>query len=288
MTDRRDIDRRNDALLGWYDSHRRALPWRDTGDPYATLVSEAMLQQTQVTRVIDRYVAFVDRWPDPEALAEATNDEVLTAWSGLGYNSRAIRLRDAARRIVDGGWPTTVEGLRDLPGVGPYTAAAIASMAFGEPVAAVDTNLRRILSRWVGEPLAGSELDSVAAQLVALPAGDWNQALMDLGSDVCRPTTPDCERCPVVDWCADPTVYEPPPRQAAFAGSRRELRGALVRAHLAQADLVEAGRELGRSDEEIAAVVVELRTEGLLPASLTLDRRSRGASEPAGPQAPSS
>lgn len=264
MTGFGDADRRNRALLDWYARHRRTLPWRDVGDPYATLVSEAMLQQTQVTRVIDRYEAFLDRWPDPASLATATNDEVLEAWSGLGYNSRAIRLRDAARTVAEHGWPTTVEGLRELPGVGPYTAAAIASMAFGEPVAAVDTNLRRILSRWTGEPLNAAQLTSVASDLVTEPAGDWNQALMDLGATICRPTNPACDRCPVSEWCADPTVYEPPPRQSTFEGSRRQLRGALVRAHVGGEDLRAAGRALGRSEEEIDEVLVELRNEGLV------------------------
>lgn len=264
MTGAGDVDRRNRALLEWYAAHRRSLPWRDTGDPYATLVSEAMLQQTQVARVIDRYEAFLDRWPDPASLATATNDEVLAAWSGLGYNSRAIRLRDAARIVAAHGWPTTVSGLRALPGVGPYTAAAIASMAFGEPVPAVDTNLRRVLGRWVGEPLDGSRLAATASDLVAEPAGDWNQALMDLGATTCRPANPQCDRCPVSEWCADPTVYEAPPRQSTFEGSRRQLRGALVQAHVNGHDLRASGRALGRSDGEIDEVIAELRSEGLV------------------------
>lgn len=265
MTAPGDVARRNSALFAWYRHNRRTLPWRDAGDPYATLVSEAMLQQTQVSRVIERYTAFMDRWPDVESLAAASNDEVLEAWSGLGYNSRAIRLRDAARAVAAGGWPTTVDGLRALPGVGPYTAAAIASMAFGEPVAAVDTNLRRILSRWVGEPLGGRRLHTVAGELVADPGGDWNQALMDLGAAICRPANPDCGRCPVAEWCSDPSVYEPPPRQSTFAGSRRQLRGALVRAHVAGNDLHAAGRALDRSADEIDGVIDDLRSEGLLP-----------------------
>lgn len=257
---------RADALLAWYSRERRDLPWRRTdGDPYATLVSEAMLQQTQVGRVVDRYEAFMERWPDVESLAAASTDEVLEAWSGLGYNSRAIRLRDAARIVTEDGWPSTVAGLRELPGVGPYTAAAIASIAFGEPVAAVDTNLRRVLSRWVGEPLDGRELERVATHHVAEPAGDWNQAMMDLGATTCRPTDPACDVCPVAAWCVDPTVYDPPARQAPFDGSRRQLRGALVRAHLQGGDLLDAGRSLDRSDGEISGVIEDLRSEGLLP-----------------------
>ena len=266
MTPRGDITARNDALLAWYADHRRRLPWREAVDPYLTLVSEAMLQQTQVGRVIAKFEAFVERWPDPPSLAEATTEEVLAAWSGLGYNSRAIRLRDAAAIVARDGWPTSVEGLRTLPGVGPYTAAAIASMAFGEPVAAVDTNLRRVISRWMGEPLSGSALDRTAGDLVTEPAGMWNQALMDLGAMVCRPADPQCERCPVSAWCADPTVYEPPPRQSRFEGSRRQLRGALVRAHLDGEDPIRAGHALGRTADEVEEVLADLRTEGILPS----------------------
>ena len=256
---------RGGALLSWYADERRDLPWRRVRDPYATLVSEAMLQQTQVNRVIDRYEAFMARWPDASSLAAASTDEVLTAWSGLGYNARAVRLRDAARVVAEHGWPSTVEGLRELPGVGPYTAAAIASIAFGAPVAAVDTNLRRVLGRWVGRPLDGKDLDRTAADHVVEPAGEWNQAMMDLGATLCRPTNPACESCPVATWCSDPTVYEPPARQAPFDGSRRQLRGALVRAHLRGEDLAAAGRALDRSDAEVLAVIEDLRTEGLLP-----------------------
>ena len=266
MTMGGDVTARNDALVAWYDEHRRRLPWREVVDPYLTLVSEAMLQQTQVSRVIPRFEAFVERWPDPASLAAATTDEVLAEWSGLGYNSRAIRLRDAAAIVARDGWPTSVEGLRELPGVGPYTAAAIASIAFGEPVAAVDTNLRRVISRWVGEPLSGRELAAAAAELVAEPAGTWNQALMDLGATLCRPTDPRCERCPVATWCTDPTVYEPPPRQSRFEGSRRQLRGALVRAHLDGEDPLRAGHALGRTDAEVDRALADLRAEGVLPS----------------------
>lgn len=265
MTPSRDAAARNAALVDWYGANGRTLPWRDVGDPYATLVSEAMLQQTQVGRVIERYPRFMARWPDPESLARSTTDEVLSEWSGLGYNARAIRLRDAARIVARDGWPTTVEGLAALPGVGPYTAAAIASIAFGVAVPAVDTNLRRVLSRWVGEPLSGNRLASRARELVADDAGDWNQALMDLGSTVCRPVNPACSSCPVSAWCADPTVYEPPPRQSTFEGSRRQLRGALVKANVAGRDPREAGRALGRAQSEVESVIDELQDEGLLP-----------------------
>jgi A/G-specific adenine glycosylase len=259
-----EISARNEELLGWYRDAKRDLPWRDVDDPYLTLVSEAMLQQTQVTRVIGRFERFVERFPDPAALASASITDLLAEWSGLGYNSRALRLREAAAIVARDGWPTTAGGLRDLPGVGPYTAAAIASMAFGEPVAAVDTNLRRVLSRWMGESLAGRALEQAAALVVGHPAGDWNQALMDLGSSICRPREPRCAECPVQQWCLDPTVYEAPPPQPAFNGSRRELRGAIVRASTTGGSPWDAGRALGRDHAEIASVIEDLRSEGLL------------------------
>jgi A/G-specific adenine glycosylase len=251
--------------MQWYSDHRRDLPWRSAPSPYGTLVSEAMLQQTQVDRVIPRYVAFMQRWPTVEALASAPRSEVVAEWSGLGYNARAVRLHEAARTITSDGWPTTAEDLARLPGVGPYTAAAIASIGFGEHVAAVDTNLRRVLSRWAGEPLSGAPLRTVAAAWVGSPAGEWNQAVMDLGATMCRPRSPRCDRCPVRSWCADPNVYEPPRRQGRFEGSNRQLRGALVRAYATGADPLDAGLALGRSAEEVHAALGRLVAEGLLP-----------------------
>ena len=228
------------------------------------MVSEAMLQQTQVQRVVPRFEQFVDRWPTEDALADASNSEVLEAWSGLGYNSRAIRLRDAARTVSEHGWPRSVSALQELPGIGPYTASAIASICFGAPVPAVDTNLRRVLSRWYGEPLAGADLKRFAADVVGEPAGTWNQALMDLGSMLCTPAAPACSDCPVASLCTDPTVYEPPPRQSRFEGSHRQLRGALVRAHVTGESLRRAGERLGRSQTQIEAAMRELTDEGLL------------------------
>ena len=255
---------RNAALVYWYECEARNLPWRVFGNPYLTLVSEAMLQQTQVERVIPKFTEFIDTWPTVERLAEATTSRLLAIWSGLGYNSRALRLRESAQIITDSGWPTTVTGLQELPGVGPYTAAAIASIAFDVDVPAVDTNLKRVLSRWHGEPLSGEPLDVYASDVLASPAGLWNQAVMDLGAMVCRPKDPSCGTCPVSDWCADPTVYEPPARQSAFNGSRRELRGALVRAAVTDNDLHATGRSLNRADAEIEDTIVALKAEGLI------------------------
>jgi len=255
---------RNEALLGWYGTEARELPWRVFGDPYVTLVSEAMLQQTQVERVIPKFDIFIDTWATVGELAEASSNQLLSVWSGLGYNSRAFRLRDSARIVTEHGWPTSVAGLEELPGIGPYTASAIASIAFGVDVPAIDTNLKRVLSRWHGEPLSGKPLEEFAVGSLASPAGLWNQAVMDLGATICRPTNPACGRCPVSRWCADPTVYEPPVKQSPFKGSRRELRGALVRASLYDGNLYATGEALGRSDTEISETITALRTEGLV------------------------
>ncbi len=240
------------ALLDWYGRHRRDAPWRTTSDPWRILVSEVMSQQTQVSRVIPKWRAFLERFPTPADCAAAPRSEVLGMWSGLGYNSRAIRLQEAARIVADEGWPTTSETLRALPGVGPYTAAAVACFAFGEQVPAVDTNLRRVLSRWAGLPLDQGALHDYAVE--ELPDGvaeDWNQAVMDLASSICSPRDPSCALCPVSAWCADPSVYEPPRPQGRFEGSSREARGAVIRVltsgaataeEIAEREGIDAGR----------------------------------------------
>ncbi|MBT8198341.1 MAG: A/G-specific adenine glycosylase [Acidimicrobiia bacterium] len=224
------MDARRERLLGWYRDRSRDLPWRRSSDPYRVLVSEVMLQQTQVDRVIPKFEAFLRRFPSVESLAAADLGDVLEMWHGLGYNSRAKRLRDAARVIAADGWPTDEAGLQTLPGIGPYTAAAVASIAFGEQVPAVDTNLKRVISRWRGLPLEGAPLTEAAMdELGDAPAGDWNQAVMDLGATTCRPRNPRCHDCPVQAWCVDPTVYVPPPRQSRFEGSLRQVRARILR-----------------------------------------------------------
>lgn len=221
---------RTDALLDWYRRDHRDFPWRNTTDPYRILVSEVMLQQTQASRVVAHYERFLDLFPSVEELAAARLGDVLRAWSGLGYNNRARRLHETAQRVSTLGWPRTAADLEALPGLGPYTAAAVASFAFGEPVAAIDTNVRRVLSRWYGEPLTGAALRRSATTV--LPPGaaaTWNQALMDLGARVCRPRRPSCQTCPVAGWCSGPETYVAPPRQARFEGSVRQVRGAILR-----------------------------------------------------------
>lgn len=252
---------RTEALLDWYGRNRRDLPWRHTDDPWHILVSEVMLQQTQASRVADAYKRFIHRFPNPDSLAGASSNDVLSYWIGLGYNTRALRLREAARIICEQGWPRTSAALLDLPGVGPYTAAAVACFAFGEQVAAVDTNLRRVLSRWVGRPLDGSDLVATASDLLADGAAVyWNQAVMDLGATLCRPS-PNCDACPVAEWCTDPTVYIPPRPQGRFEGSVRQTRAAIIRLLLDGDVAVDVIRSrYGHADAALEA----LETEGLI------------------------
>ncbi len=189
-----------------------------------------MLQQTQAERVVGHYTRFLQVYPTPAELAAAAPAEVLSVWSGLGYNRRALRLREAARVIASTGWPTTQATLGELPGVGRYTAAAVACFAFGAQIATPDTNMRRVLGRWYGRTLHGNSLDeAAAAELPPGRAADWNQAVMDLGATCCKPLKPACSRCPVQAWCAGPETYAPPPPQPRFEGSARQARGAVVR-----------------------------------------------------------
>jgi len=197
-------------LLAWYARHRRTLPWRGVGDPYAVLVSEIMLQQTQVARVLDYYPRFLARYPTLEDLAAAPADAVRESWAGLGYYARARNLHAAARQVVagDGALPRDPAMLRGLPGIGRYTAGAVASLAFGADVAAVDTNAARVIARVLGvggRGGAGARLARVWRHAEALvPAGrsaDWNQALMDLGATICTARAPRCPACPVRRVC---------------------------------------------------------------------------------------
>src|SRR4051812_32741680 len=190
-----------DALLDWYARVRRPLPWRFTRDPYAILVSEVMLQQTQAVRVVPYYEHWMERFPTAAALAAAPVRDVLAVWSGLGYNRRAVARAEGARQVAEGGWPP-VERLPDLPGVGPYTAGALASFAFGAPVAAADTNARRVIERREGRRHTAAELTRRLAQLLPhARAADFNQAMMELGATVCRPRRPVCTACPVRGGC---------------------------------------------------------------------------------------
>lgn len=194
-------------LLAWFRTHRRDLPWRRTRDPWAIWVSEIMLQQTRVETVAPYFERFMARFPTPLALAQTAEDEVLAAWSGLGYYRRARMLHAAARVVADRAMPTEREGLLALPGVGRYTAGAIASIAFGEAVGLVDGNVARVLARLfaIEDDMKGAGMrraEALAERLVAPDApGDWNQALMELGATVCTPRAPACERCPIGASC---------------------------------------------------------------------------------------
>jgi A/G-specific adenine glycosylase len=268
-----------DAILAWYEARRRDLPWRRTRDPYRILVSEVMLQQTQVARVVPFYEAFLARFPTAAALAAAPAADVLARWSGLGYNRRALALRAAARAVVRDGWPRDAAGLRALPGVGPYTAAAVASFAFGEQVAAVDTNVRRVIERIDGRVRPPSALARRAAEL--LPPGraaDWNQALMELGATVCGARAPACDACPVARCAsrgrAGAAAGEAARARAARAPRRRfeetdrYVRGRVLAALVAGAgsDELVAGRALpaGIAPERVERAIAGLARDGLV------------------------
>lgn len=204
-------------LLAWFATSRRDLPWRRTRDPYAIWLSEVMLQQTQVATVVPYWHRYLERFPSVEALASAPVDDVLALWSGLGYYARARNLHRAAQVIVErhaGRLPADLESLRGLPGFGPYTAAAVASIAFGVDAPLVDGNVARVLCRLEGWALGAEEARAKAwsAAEALLPsgrAGDWNQALMELGATVCSPAAPACDRCPVQRQCRAAETEEP-------------------------------------------------------------------------------
>lgn len=237
-----DLARIRTALLAWYDREHRSFPWRGLGDPYAVLVSEVMLQQTQASRVADRFPTFMDRFPTAAALAAAPASDLLAAWSGLGYNRRALSLQRAAAAVGRDGWPETVEGLERLPGIGPYTARAVASLAFGRPVGVVDTNVRRWLIRRLSVTDAPGDLQRAADALATTTpdgrAADWTHATMEFGASICRSRAPRCEACPIAGGCPSRGVAArvPVARQAPLRGSDRAYRGAVVRVLSARGD----------------------------------------------------
>ena len=230
------------ALLAWYGREARDLPWRRTCDPYAILVSEVMLQQTQVARVVPRYEAWIARWPTAADLAAAPVAEVLAAWVGLGYNRRALRLREACAVVARDGWP---EDLRGLPGIGPYTAAAVGAFAFGRDELPVDTNVRRVLERTGWTP--------------ARTPPALGQALMELGATVCRARDAACGECPVAARCASAGRVTVAPRAASstrerFEDSNRWVRGRVVEA-LAAGTALPEGIELERLERAVDGLV---------------------------------
>jgi A/G-specific adenine glycosylase len=223
-------------LLDWFRKHGRDLPWRRTHDPYAILVSEVMLQQTQVERVVPRYLAWIDRWPTVEALAAAPAAAVIREWQGLGYNRRALSLHRAAQLVAAQGWP---DDLTKLPGVGRYTADAVARFAFDAAVLPVDTNVRRVQER------SGASFSAVSAH-----------ALMDLGATVCLARIPRCGICPLAARCPSRgRRYEPLRRQSPFEGSFRQRRARTLRL------VAERPRDLPSLD---APAVAALARDGLV------------------------
>jgi A/G-specific adenine glycosylase len=232
------------ALLLWYGANGRDLPWRRTRDPYAILVSEVMLQQTQVERVIPRYLSWLERWPTVDDLAQASLGDVIRAWQGLGYNRRAVNLHRAAETIVQRGWP---DDLTVLPGVGRYTADAVRRFAFEEQVLPLDTNVRRVHDR------TGATFSPAAAH-----------ALMDLGATVCLARVPRCDICPLAESCPSRgRRYEPLRRQSRFEGSFRQRRAETLR-------LVSArSRRLESLDEPVVAA---LARDGLVEVDQGLVR----------------
>lgn len=223
------------ALLTWYAAGHRDFPWRGTTDPYAVLVSEVMLQQTQAARVAERFDRFMARFPTADSLAAAPAATVLAEWSGLGYNRRALALQRAAAAVLAGGWPRDVPGLGALPGVGPYTARAVASLAFGVPAGVVDTNVRRWLLRRFGGPDVPPRLQAVADALAAPGRGAevaaWTHATMEFGAAICRSREPRCDACPIASGCPsrNRATAVPVARQATLRGSDRAYRGAVLR-----------------------------------------------------------
>jgi A/G-specific adenine glycosylase len=223
-------------LLAWFAEHGRDLPWRRTHDPYSVLVSEVMLQQTQVARVVPRYLAWLERWPSVESLAGASTAEVIREWQGLGYNRRALNLHRAARRIAAEGWP---EDLTELPGVGRYTADAVRRFAHELPVLPVDTNVRRLLAR------SGGEFGPESAH-----------ALMDLGATICLARIPRCGACPLAVRCPSRgRRFDPARKQSRFEGSFRQRRARTLRL------VAERPRRVTGLDRE---AVEALRNDGLV------------------------
>lgn len=270
------------ALLDWSDRTRRDLPWRRTRDPWAILVSELMLQQTQVARVVPKYSAFLERFPTPASCATAPAADVVRSWAGLGYNRRAVNLHRAAQACVerhDGRLPTTLDALLELPGIGPYTARAVLAFSSANAdVGVLDTNAARVTARLGGRRLGAA--DAQRAADAAVPAGHgwaWNQAILDLGATVCTKRIARCDVCPLTSHCAWLRAGHPAPdpaegsagtsgRPSVFEGSDRQARGRLVDAlRLGPVAFAELGPTMGWPDDPIRAerVAASLVVDGL-------------------------
>lgn len=286
-------------LLDWYRQHGRShLPWRATRDPYRILVSEFMLQQTQVDRVLPKYEAFVERFPDAAALAAASTGDVLRMWKGLGYNSRAVRLKQIAQALADrfgGAMPRDAQTLRTLPGVGPYTVAAMRAFAFDCDDAAVDTNVRRVTHRVLHGPeyppaVPAAQLDAAARALLPKGRGhDWNSAMMDLGAAICTARAPKCSICPMRTVCAAAPIdgarleearavhsrKRSPQEAIPFEQTTRYARGLIIDRlrelppgkRISLLDLhADVTRRIGRTAQELERLLEALERDGLITA----------------------
>jgi A/G-specific adenine glycosylase len=266
-----------DAILAWYAERGRPLAFRRTTDPYAILVSEAMAQQTQAARAAAYWERFIERYPTVEALAAASPADVLRAWAGLGYDRRALALWRAARVIVEeygGRVPSTVEELDALPGVGPYTARAVAALAFGQPVGAVDVNVRRVLGRILGGVSGLALRDLQAAADASVPhddPGGWTHAVMDVGATLCKPRDPRCDACPAAAWCRlvaeggrsavarSASARRTPADATPFQGTNRWLRGRILDRLRAAPDGVWVALDAPIGDHDRARVAAAAR-----------------------------
>jgi A/G-specific adenine glycosylase len=245
-TQRARLRRIQSGLLGWFEEHARDLPWRRTRDPYAILVSEVMLQQTQVDRVLPYYTRFLERFPTVKDLANAATSDVIRIWSGLGYNRRAVNLQRAARAVVDelgGSFPDDPADLKKLPGIGAYTAGAIAAFAHERDVAFLDTNMRRVVSRVIFGTESARESDAMEAASALVPPGlgwTWNQALIEFGALQCTARRPACIVCPLREDCAAYSTMQVAlqrkssrtrqAKSAPFESTSRYYRGRIVEA----------------------------------------------------------
>lgn len=281
MVSARKMMMQKKAILRWYTAQKRDLPWRRTRDPYAILVSEIMLQQTQVDRVAPKFIAWMTLFPTPAALAAAAPADVLRAWSGLGYNRRALFLQRASRRIVEEGWPKTIEGMCSLPGIGAYTAGAVLSFAFGKRTLAFDVNVQRVVRRvflGVGPKKKRPETKAIlrlAEKLLPRDASTWQQGLMDLGATICL-MRPRCAVCPLRVSCPSAKAFQSGWKEISakkqtvrFVDSARFVRGQILKqltAHERRSvlQLRRLLQRVGISHTRLGSALSALEQEGLI------------------------